>query len=207
MLIAVAAPLWLGLLAALRMFAVEVPRAVAAAGIAGVGAVLLVLPTDVYAVAVGEIPMLVAKLLLGMAIVFSWWFVRQRLAGVDVLPAAGMFLLMSALVSAVSSLFVERAVWQPMNWRDAAMPVLVQAGLVAASCWLWFYLLVRMRLTGFVMHPLAVWVAGIVWELMGVRFAAWRMDVAAVIAVGAIVVGVRARIADEQPTALGLRGT
>ncbi len=70
-------------------------------------------------------------------------------------------------------------------------PLLVQAGLMAASYWLWFYLLVRMRLSGFCMHPLAAWVAGIGVGLVGARFGAWRLDVAAVIAVAAIVVGVQ----------------
>jgi hypothetical protein len=205
LLIAVGAPLWLGLLAVLRIVSVEVPRAVVAASIAGVGAVLLVVPTNAYAIAVDQVPMLVVRLLLGMATVFAWWFARQRLMGVAVLPVAGLFLLMSAGVSAVLSVMVERAAWQRVDWREAAVPVLMQAGLAAASYWLWFYLLVRMRFTGFVMHPLAAWTAALVAELVVVWSAAWRVDLAAAIAVGAIVVGVRARMADEQPTALGLR--
>jgi hypothetical protein len=204
LLIAVAAPLWLGLLSALRMVSVEVPRVVVAASLAGVGAVLLVIPTDAYALAAGQVPMLVLRLLLGLATVFAWWFARQRLAGVAVLPAAGLFLLMSAGVSAISSVMVERVAWQSIDWRDAAGPVLVEAGVVAASFWLWFYLLTRMRLTGFSMHPLAVWTATLTTELAAARFAAWRIDLAAAIAIGAIAVGVRARMADEQPTALGL---
>jgi hypothetical protein len=206
LLIAVAAPLWLGLLFALRMVSAEVPRAVIAASIAGVGAVLLVIPTDAYAIAANQIPMLLVRLLLGIATVFAWWFARERLVGAAVLSMAGLFLLLSAGVGAVSSVLVERAAWQPVEWREAAVPLLMQAGLAAASYWLWFYLLVRMRFTGFVMHPLAVWAATLVAELVVVRFAAWRIDLAATIAIGAIVVGVRARIADEQPTALGLRG-
>jgi hypothetical protein len=205
LLIAVAAPLWLGLLAALRMITLEVPRVAMAASIAGVGAVLLVIPTDAYAISLDQIAMLVVRLLLGMATVFAWWFARERLVGAAVLPMAGLFLLMSAGVSAVSSVMVERAAWQPVDWREAMGPVLMQAGVVAASSWVWFYLLVRMRLVGFSMHPLAVWTAAMVLELVSARFAAWRIDVAAVIAVGAIVVGVRARMVDEQPMALGLR--
>jgi hypothetical protein len=38
-------------------------------------------------------------------------------------------------------------------------------------------------------------------------FAEWRMDVAVAIAVAAIVVALRARTAEEQPTALGLDTT
>jgi hypothetical protein len=207
LLIAVVAPLWLGLLAALRMVTLEVPHAAMAASIAGAGAVLLVIPTDAYAISVDQIAMLVVRLLLGVGTVLAWWFARRRLAGAAVLPVAGLFLLMSAGVSAVSSVMVERAAWQPVDWREAAVPVLMQAGLAAATYWIWFYLLVRMRLTAFSMHPLAVWVAGIVAELVGVRLMAWRVDLAAVIAVGAIVVGVRARMVDEQPTALGLGET
>jgi hypothetical protein len=207
LLIAVAAPLWLGLLAALRMIAAEVPHAVIAACIAGVGAVLLVIPTDAYAMAGNQIPMLVLRLLLGMATVFAWWFARRRLVGVAVVPAAGLFLLMSAAVSALSSVLVERAGWQPVDWRDAVVPVLVQAGLAAASYWLSFTLLMRMQLTGFSMYPLAVWTATLVSELAAVRFAAWRIDVAAAITIGMIAVGLRARIADEQPTVLGLHKT
>ena len=38
-------------------------------------------------------------------------------------------------------------------------------------------------------------------------FTQWRVDLALAIAVGAIVVALRARVADEQPLALGLGGT
>jgi hypothetical protein len=37
-------------------------------------------------------------------------------------------------------------------------------------------------------------------------FMSWRIDVALAIAVAAIVVALRARVADEQPLALGLGG-
>jgi hypothetical protein len=205
LLIAVAAPLWLGLLAAVGAIRMEVTRVAVAAGIAGVGAVLLIMPTAMYAISVDQIPVLVVQLFIGMVTVFSWWLAQQRLAGAAVLPAAGLFLLMSAVVSGAASMMVERAAWQPVDWREAIVPVLVQAGLGAVTCWLWFYLLVRMRLTGFSMHPLAAWTAALVCELAMARFAVWRADLAAVIAVGAIAMGVRARIADEQMTVLGLR--
>lgn len=207
LLIAVAAPLWLGLLSALQMIAGEVPRVVVGASIAGVGAVLLVIPTDAYAVVWGQVPMLAVRLLMGILTVYAWWFARERLSVSDVLPAAGALLLMNGLVSAGSSLLVERAGWQPVYWREAAGLLLVQAGLMAASYWLWIYLLVRMRLSGFCMHPLAAWVAGLGVGLVGARFGAWRLDVAAVIAVAAVGVGVKARNLDERATVLGLRGT
>jgi hypothetical protein len=205
LLIAVAAPLWLGLLAAVEAVKIEVPRAVVAAGIAGIGAVLLVMPTDMYAISANQIPVLVVQLFVGMVTVFAWWFVRQRLVGAPVLPAAGLFLLMSAVMSGAASMMVERAAWQPVDWREAIVPVLMQAGLGAVTCWLWFYLLMRMRLTGFSMHPLAAWTAALVCELAMARFAVWKVDLAATIAVGAIAMGIRARIADEQMTVLGLR--
>jgi hypothetical protein len=205
LLIAVAAPLWLGLLAAVGAVRMEVPRAAVAAGIAGVGAVLLVMPTDAYAISVDQIAMVVVRLLIGVITVFAWWFARQRLVSAVVMPVAGLFLLMSAGVSGVASMLTERGAWQAVDWRAAAGPVLVQAGLVGVTCWLWFYLLMRMRLTAFCMHPLAVWTAAIVGELAVVRFALWMVDAAVAIALGAIAIGLRARVAEEQPTVLGLR--
>jgi hypothetical protein len=54
------------------------------------------------------------------------------------------------------------------------------------------------------MRQLAAWVAAVVPELALIGFRQWRLDAALVIALGAIVVALRARGGEEQPVALGL---
>ncbi|MDP9051457.1 MAG: hypothetical protein M3O31_12190 [Acidobacteriota bacterium] len=205
-LLSLAAPLWLGLLSALRIVSIEVPRTLVAASIAAIGAVLLWIPTGAYALKENQVPMLLVHFFVNVAGVFTWWFARQRLGGAAVLPTAGLFLLLSAGVSGVSAVVSERGAWQPVDWRDAALPILFQVLLAAGSYWLWFYLLVRMPLTGFSLHPLAIWIASTLVGLFFVFFMTLRLDLAVAIAVGAVVVALRAQVADEQPTALGLGG-
>ena len=206
-LIALAASLWLGLLASAGLIRCEVPRAAMGGGIAGVGAALLLVPASSYALAANQIPMLVVHLLIGIGVVYTWWFARERLAGAPVLACAGAYLLINGAVSAVLSLVGERSGWRTVEWREALIPVLLKAMVLAASFSLWMYLLTRMRLAAFSLHPLAAWAAGICVGLPMVFLASWRADAAAAIAIVALVIGLRARVEDEQPTALGLGGT
>jgi hypothetical protein len=93
-----------------------------------------------------------------------------------------------------------------MDWRAAALPLLVEV-VVSAGVWcLWFWLLERMTLAAFSMGSLAMWTATTIPGLIVFGFMSWRVDVALAIAVGAIVVALRARAGDEQPMALGLGG-
>jgi len=100
----------------------------------------------------------------------------------------------------------ERGAWQPIEWREMAIQLLVQAAVTACLWSLWFWLLERMPLAAFGMRALAVWAASIIPGFMLLGFMNWRVDVALAIAVAALVVALRARVADEQPTALGLGG-
>ena len=203
-LLYLAAPLWLGLLSALGMVPIEVPRAVVAASIAGLGAVLLVVPTNAYALETNQAPMLLVHLLLAIAVVFSWWYARQGLAGTGTLAAAGSFLLLSAAGGAVFSIVLERGAWQPVDWHQTTAALPVQAAVVAGSCWLWFYLLGRMPPAAFTMHPFAVWTASIAVEFVLYGFMVWRIDAALALAAAAIRVALRARVDDEDPVALRL---
>jgi hypothetical protein len=205
-LLSLAAPLWLALLAALEWVKFEVPRAVVGAGIAGIGAAYLVIPVEATSVAADQVLVLVLQVVLNIAVVFTWAYAVPRLAGVGTLALAGAFLLLSALGDAGFSLLFERSAWQPVDWRSAALPLLIEAVVVAASCWLWFWLLQRMALVAFSMHPLAAWTAAMLPGFAFAGFTQWRIDAALAMAVGAIVVGLRARVAKEQPVALGLSG-
>jgi hypothetical protein len=59
-------------------------------------------------------------------------------------------------------------------------------------------------LGAFGMRALAAWLAAVIPGLAAFGFRDWRADAAVVIALGAVVVALRARVAEEQPVALGL---
>jgi hypothetical protein len=203
-MLSLAAPLWLALLAAMDVVPVAVPRMVAGAAIAGIGAVYLVVPVNAYNIAPNQIAVLVLELLLNILIVFSWVFAAPRLDGTGTLVAAGSFLLLSAAGDGVFSLLYERTSWQPVDWHSITVPLLLEAGVIACSCWLWFWLLQRMTLAAFGMRTLAAWVASIAPGFAVMGFAQWRIDAAFAIALAAIVIALRARLSEEQPVALGL---
>lgn len=207
LLLSVAAPLWLGLIAALDLAQVKVPRVVAGAAIAGVFAVCLVVPVQAYRVAENQAAMLVLQLLLNIAMVLTWAYAAPRLAGVSVLQAAGSYLLLSAGGNAAFAISLQRGAWQPLDWASAWAPVLLQTAVMACVWLLWFWLLQRMALAAFCTRALAAWAAAVTPGFVMGGFTQWRVDLALAIAVGAIVVALRARVADEQPLALGLGGT
>ena len=203
-LLTLAAPLWLGLLAALGWVKTEVPRAVAGAAIAGIGAVYLVIPVDASRVAPNQVPVLALQLLLSIAVVASWAYATPRLAGAGALAVAGWFLLLSAFGDVGFAMLFERSSWQPVSVREIVLPLLVEAAVTAASCWLWFWLLQRMTLAAFAMRALAAWTATVLPGFVLFGFRNWRIDAALVTSVAAIAVALRARVAEEQPLALGL---
>jgi hypothetical protein len=201
-LISLAAPLWLGFLSAVRAAPKDVPRLTVGVGIIGAGAALLVIPTDSYSISVVQIPMLLLQLAAGIGAVYAWWFAQKWLTRQPVLMCAGGYLALLGVVSLV----LQRPDGAIMDWRGAGWQVLSQAALAAGTYVLWFYLLLRLRLPAFTLLPLAAWTALTVCGLPATLFASWRDDAAAVIALGAVVVGLRARVVDEQPTAPGLGG-
>jgi len=203
-LLSLAAPLWLAMLSALQLVSVEVPRAVVGAAIAGIAAVCLVIPTAAYAIAPNQAPVLVLQFLLSVLIVFSWTYAAPRLAGTSALAAAGSYLLLSALGNAGLSLLFQRSAWQPIEWRQMAFPLFVQAAVIAGSWCLWFWLLQRITLAAFGMRTLAMWTASVIPGFVFLGFLSWRVDLALAIAVAAIVVSLRAQPREEQPVALGL---
>ena len=203
-LLALAAPLWLGLLAALEWVTIDVPRAVVGAGIAGIGAALLLVPVYAYRVTPSMAPVLAAHVALGILAVFSWAFAASRLVGVGKLVVAGTFLLLSATGQAAFSLLLERPHWQAVEWHDVWAPLLVAAAVLGSFWWLWFWLLEHMPLGAFCMNALAAWTAALLPGFAMFGFLSLRGDAALAIALGAVVVALHARPADEQPLALGL---
>jgi hypothetical protein len=203
-LLSLAAPLWLSLLSALQLVSVEVPRKVAGAAIAGIAAVCLVIPTEAYGLAANQTPVLALQILLSILVVFTWAYAAPRLAGAGVLAAAGSYLLLSALWNAGLAVWFERSGAQPFVWRDMALPLVIQAGVVACSWCLWFWLLQRISLGAFGMRALATWTASILPGLVLFGFLNWRVDLAVAIAVVAIAVSLRAPRREEQPVTLGL---
>jgi hypothetical protein len=204
LLLSVAAPLWLGLLAALDVIQQDIPRAAPGAAIAGLFAVCLVAPQESYSVAWNQAGMLLVQALLSIAVVYSWTFAAGRLAGSSVLMTAGSYLILVALGDAVFSLLLERAGWQPVDWAAAWQPMLFQSCTMAFLWLLWFWLLGRMALAAFAMQALAAWLAGMFCQISVPGLRNLRADAAMAIAACAIFVALRARAADEQPTALGL---
>jgi hypothetical protein len=61
-----------------------------------------------------------------------------------------------------------------------------------------------MTLAAFSMGSLAMWSAATIPGVVLFAFMSWRVDLAGVIALSALVLALRARVAEEQPVALGL---
>jgi drug/metabolite transporter (DMT)-like permease len=203
-LIRLAAPLWLALLCAIQVVRAEVPRATVGASIAGIGAVCLITPVDAFGVPANQVPMAAVHLLLGVATVFTWSFAVPRLANASAIACAGGFLLLEAVLKFGSLRLSPIPFRQSLDWPEAWPALAVQAAVAGCTSCLWFWLLQRMRLAAFSMGSLAMWTATISPGFVLFGFLNWRLDVALVIAVAAVVVGLRAQIVDEQPTALGL---
>lgn len=203
-LLSISAPLWLALLSALRIVTVEVPRMVVGAGIAGIGAVCLLLPVDSYAVGPNQVPILLIDLALLLLTLYSWAYARERLASLRSITAAGASLLLQAIASATLCWLLERPQWQPSPWRSVAYPWLLEFCLYVLCTWLWFWLLQHLPLPAFCMNTLALWAATLVLTFTLFGLLNWRVDLALSIAAAAITTALRARAADEHPLALGL---
>jgi hypothetical protein len=206
-LLSLAAPLWLGLVAATDLLQIEVPVGTVAAAIAGIGAVLLVIPVSSYALRWVQAPMLALQIVLGIATVVTWAIARRGLEGLPITGTAGGYLLLSGVGNACFAWLYERGSWQALDWRELVVPLLCDAALLAVVWCMWFWLLQRVTLGAFGMRSLAAWAASAVPSLVMVGLLEWRFDAAVTIAVVAIAVALRARVADEQPTALGLGRT
>ena len=116
-LLSLAAPLWLGLVAALEIVPTEVPAACVAAAIAGIGAVLLVIPANSYSMRWVQVPMLLAEIVLGIAAVATWAIAKRRLDGWPIAGMAGGYLLLSGFGDAGFAWLNERSSWQPLDWH------------------------------------------------------------------------------------------
>ena len=206
LLLSVAAPLWLALLAATGCIRDEVPRAVAGASIAGIGAVLLVIPEDTYRFSANQIVVAILCWLLDVLVVGSWAFARHRLRDVSPARAAGWFLILFAVWQLGLACMGDQPLLEGLNDGGTWAVMGVDAAAGACMWWLWFWLLQRMMLSAFGMRALAAWVAALVPGFVTFGFLQWRIDAAVLIGIGAVVVALRARVAEEQPTALGLAG-
>ncbi len=203
-LLMIAAPLWLALLVALRLVSKEVPRATAAAAIAGIGAVCLVFPLETYSVAPREVPVLLLHILFNSAALFACAYAAPRLNVAATYTLAGSYLLLSGISGALYALLPGQLPSEAINLREAAIPFLAQTVVTAGAVWLWFWLLERMPLAAFCMLPLAAWTASTFRNFLFAGFLDWRLDIALVIAATAVTVALHARVADEQPVELNL---
>jgi hypothetical protein len=204
LLLSLAAPLWIALVVAFDLISFEIPMVSVAAAIVGIGAACLIIPANTYGVGWSQLPMLLLQVLLGLVTVITWAITRSPIYGGSIEAAVGGYLLLSALGDGFFALVYERTKWQPLDWHGLLAPLLCEAAMLAVSWWLWFFLLQRVTLAAFGMRALAAWVASVIAGIGLAGFVQWRVDAALMLAVGAVVVALRARVADEQPTALGL---
>jgi len=199
LLLSLAAPLWLGLLSASGAVGIEVPRAVIAAAIVGMGAVCLSLPVDVTAIGWVDASALLLNALLGVAVVASWIYARPRLAGCPAVSAAAAYL---GLSSVASMLFASH---DTLHVAELPWATLLPESATLALAWiLWFWLLRRLSLAAFSMRMLASYAATLLSGFFFFGLAQWRMDAAFVISCIAVIVALRATPAEEQPLSLGL---
>lgn len=204
LLLTLAAPLWLGLLAALQIARAEVPRITIVAAIAALGAACLTVPLDAYTVGPNQVVMLIVQLALLVATVWSWSFARDRLNPASFALAAGAFVLLQTALLQAPTLLLQKSEIQPIDWRHAAFPLLLQALATALAMLLWFWLLTRMSLAAFTLHPLAIWIASTATAIALFGLTNWREDAALAIALAALIAGLRARPAQDNPIALDL---
>jgi len=202
LLLSMAAPLWLGLAAALNMPRAEVPRSIIAAAIFGIGAISLVLPTSAVALSWNQLPAFVINILLGIVIAVSWVLARPRLNDCPAPSAAGAYLLLSAVGYTFSASFQSPHSFSLAGW--AALPLLSEVAVFVASWCLWFWLLQRLTLGAFAMRTLATCTAALLPGFFIYGFRQWRVDAALAIAFLCLFVAVRAHPAEEQPMSLGL---
>ncbi|GAC1419778.1 MAG: hypothetical protein NVSMB62_12930 [Acidobacteriaceae bacterium] len=204
LLLTLAAPLWLGLLVALQAARAEVPRITIAAAIAAIGAACLTVPLDAYTVAATQIVMLIVQLALLIATVWSWYFARERLNPTNFALTAGVFLLLQTAILQAPTLLTQKSELQPIDWRHAVIPVLLQALATAAAMLLWFWLLTRMTPAAFTLHPLALWIASTATAIALFGLTNWREDTALAVALAALIAGLRAHPSEEHPITLEL---
>ena len=75
-----------------------------------------------------------------------------------------------------------------IDWPAALAWLALSAALTAAAMFLWFWLLQHMQLSGFVLHPLAIWTASLLGGMAVFGVANWRNDTAAARRPGRVVV-------------------
>src|SRR5579871_1045898 len=196
LLIAMAAPAWLALAAALNIVKVEVSRTIVAAVILGVGGFCLVLPANAVSVSLSQLPSLVIHLLLGIIIAASWALACPRLKAPPVLSAASAYLLLSAAGYAFFAFFQTPRSFTLTGW--SALPLLAETGVSISSWLLWFWLFQRVPLGVFAMRTFAASAAALLPGFFIYGFRQWRMDIVLAIASLAIFAALRTRPEEEQ---------
>lgn len=204
LLLSLAAPLWLGLLSATNLIAVEVPRSIIAAAIVSIGAVCLPLPVDATGITWSQVPAVLLNVLFRIAIVASWAAARVRLTNCPVVSAAAAYLAASALGYLAFAAIYERDAGHAMDWHVPVAALVPQVASVIVSWCLWFWLLKHLTLGAFSMRLLANCAATLLPGFAFFGIGQWRMDTAFVILCIAVAVALRATPAEEQPVLLGL---
>ena len=204
LLLSLAAPLWLGLLTAIGLVELGVPRATIATAIVGVGAVFLSLPVDATNVTLRQLPAVLLDCLIGIAIVGSWTFARPRLMGSPIATAAAIYLALSAFGYTVFASIYERDAWRDPTMQVAWATLLPEIAVLIVSWCLWFWLLQNLSLAAFSMRMLANCAAALLPGFLSFGVGQWRMDASFVISCIAVAVALRATPAEEQPQSLGL---
>lgn len=204
LLLTLAAPLWLALLAAVQVVPGEVPRATVGAALAALGAACLTLAADSYTPAPSQWVMGGVQLAVLVATVWSWSFARERLNPASFALNAGVFLLLQTAVFEAPRLLTGAGELHRVDWPHAVVPLLLESAATAMAMLLWFWLLTRMPLATFTFHPLAIWITSTAMALALFGLASWREDVALAVGLAALIAGLRARTAEEDPISLEL---
>lgn len=204
LLLSLAAPLWLGLLAATDLVELEVPRVTIAAAIIGIGAVFLSLPVESTGITLRQVPAALLNALLGIAIVVSWIYARPRLIACPISSAAAIYLAFSAFGYAVFALIYERDGWHASNTHIFWVTLLPEIAVLIVSWCLWFWLLQKLSLAAFSMRMLANCAAALLPGFLSFGIGQWRLDASFVISCIAVGVALRATPAEEQAQSLGL---
>lgn len=205
-LAALAAPLWLSLLTMLRASESVVPRATAGAAIAGIAGACLLLPGATMTLrGPREIPGTLLVIFGAIGTVWSWSFAARRLCNGHVISIAASAGLVAASTFALLSFLIERAHWERVDLREVAAPLLIDAFLFTLpTIVLWYWVLRKMPLPAFTLQAIASWFVPSLAGFALFGFRAFRVDLAILLGIAALVVGLRARPHDDEFTALNL---
>lgn len=200
------APLWLALLAALRLVPDAVPRRTVGATLAGLAGYCLLLPGDDLTPRLWEVPALLLYFMQAVATVWMWSYARRVFTNAPVLATAGCGLLVLAVVHGIANALIPNDVARSFPWGQVWGPLAMSATAAASGAALWYWLLTKVELALFSMQACMVWLTVAIFAAVVYLLLSWRMGLAVALGLWAMWSAVRARVENDEPVRLDIAG-